>query len=100
MGLAVGKMAVPEIRAAVEKIFDRDAAISQFRNENGASTAGPDALWEVRLAAAKALGRDMFAEIRARAKETLADLRKEALHPANWKREYIPSQGGRGRRAR
>jgi hypothetical protein len=48
------KATVPEIKAAIERLFDKDAAQSQFRNEYGVSTANADALWEVRLAAGKA----------------------------------------------
>jgi hypothetical protein len=78
---ATQNVAVLEIKAAIEGVFDRDAAISQFRNEYGKSTANPDVLWEVRLASGKALKRDMLPEIQARGREILADLQKEALHP-------------------
>jgi len=69
------------IKAAVETIFDKDTAVSQFRNEYGKSTASSDALWDVRLAAGEALKRDMVPEMRARAQQVLAELRREALHP-------------------
>ncbi len=78
---AVGKLVVPEIKGAVERVFDRDAATAQFRNEHGASTANPDALWKVRFAAGRALNRDMIPEMRTRTKEILTTLRQEALHP-------------------
>jgi HEAT repeat protein len=71
----------PSIKAALERIFDKDAATVQFHNEYGAATANPDALWEVRLASGKALGKGMLPEIRDRAAKLIADLRQEALHP-------------------
>jgi hypothetical protein len=77
------KATVPEIKAAIERLIDKDAVQSQFRNEYGASTANADALWEVRLAAGKALNKDMIPEIRARSVKLLADLQKEALHPTD-----------------
>jgi hypothetical protein len=77
------KATVPAIKAAIERLFDRDAAQSQFRNEYGVSTANADALWEVRLAAGKALNKDMVPEIRTRTVKVLADLEQEALHPTD-----------------
>ena len=74
---------VPEVKAAFERLIDKDAAQAQFRNEFGTSTADADALWDVRLAAGKALHKDMTPEIRARAANVLADLRQEALHPTD-----------------
>lgn len=71
----------PKIKAAVERIFQSGTAKAQFHNEYGASTAGADALWEVRLCAGQALKRDMVPEMRARAKVLLAELQEEALHP-------------------
>jgi len=78
---AAGRMEVPGVRDAVERVFDRDTAIAQFHNEYGASTAGPDFLWDVRLASGSLLCKDMLPEIRAKAGEILADLKKEALNP-------------------
>jgi HEAT repeat protein len=78
---AVNNLTLPKIKAAVETVLDKDAAVSQFRNEYGASTASSDALWEVRLAAGKALMRDMVPAMRARAKQILTELRREALQP-------------------
>lgn len=78
---AKGKTGVPAIKAAVERVFHKETAKAQFRNEYGASLAGPDALWEVRLTAGKALNKDMLPEIRTRAGEILAVLQREALHP-------------------
>ena len=49
--------------------------------EYGASTASSDALWDVRLAAGKALKRNMVPEMRARAKQVLYELRQETMHP-------------------
>jgi hypothetical protein len=77
------KTTVPEIQAAIERLFDKDVALAQFRNEYGAATASPDALWDVRLAAGKALKKDMLPEIRARAVKILADLEQETLHPTD-----------------
>jgi hypothetical protein len=74
---------VPEIKAALERLIDKDAAQVQFRNEFGASTADADALWEIRLAAGNALHKEMTPEVRARAAKVLADLRREALHPTD-----------------
>ena len=77
------KATVPEIKSALERLIDKDAAQAQFKNEFGASTADTDALWEVRLAASKALHKDMAPEIRVRAATVLADLQQEALHPTD-----------------
>jgi hypothetical protein len=49
------KVSVPEMEAAIERLFDQNVAQSQFRNEYGVSTATAEALWEYRLAAGKAL---------------------------------------------
>jgi HEAT repeat protein len=89
------KVTVPEIEAAIERLFDKDVAQSQFRNEYGASTASADALWEVRLAAGKALKKDMLPEIRARAVKVLADLEQEALHPTDPDRPVFISNASR-----
>ena len=78
---AVGKLVVPQIKGALERVFDRDAATAQFRNEYGASTASPDALWNVSFAAGRALNRDMVPKMRTRTKEILTTLQEEALHP-------------------
>jgi HEAT repeat protein len=78
---AVDNLTDAKIKVAVETVFEKDAAVSQFRNEYGASTASSDALWDVRLAAGKALKRDMVPEMRARAKQVLAEIRREVLHP-------------------
>jgi HEAT repeat protein len=80
---ADAKLTVPTTKAALERIFDKDAALVQFHNEYGAATANPDALWEVRLASGKALGKDMLSEVRDRAAKLLADLRQEVLHPTS-----------------
>jgi hypothetical protein len=81
MDHADAKTSVPEIKAAVERLFDKDAAKAQFRNEYGAVLANADVLWEVRLTAGKALNRDMLAEIRMRAAEILDEVQREALEP-------------------
>ena len=78
---AANKMAEPELKAAVEKIFDPKIATEQFKNEYGASNAGPDALWNVRFAAGKALGIDLTAEMEERAVKILTELAAEAAHP-------------------
>jgi hypothetical protein len=78
---ADAKPTVPAIKAALERVFDKEAALAQFRNKFGVATANADALWEVRLASGKALNKDMVPEIRDRAIKVLALLRQEALHP-------------------
>ena len=65
----------------MERIFDTKVSAAQFKNEYGASTAGPDALWNVRFAAGKALGIDLTAEMEERAARILAELAAEAAHP-------------------
>lgn len=61
-------------RTTIETLFDPDQARKQLRNEFGASTAAPDAHWEVRLASGSALGTDMTSELRRRAAETIEHL--------------------------
>jgi len=78
---AVENMADPDIKAAVERVFNKDTAKAQFRNEHGKPTANDDTLWNVRHSAGRALKRDRVPEMRARAKALLAELRREALHP-------------------
>ena len=75
------KTAEPELKVALERVFDTKVATAQFKNEYGASTAGPDALWDVRLAAGKALGIDLTAEKKEKVEQILAELQQEALHP-------------------
>ena len=43
-----GKIAEPELKAAVETIFETKVSTAQFKNEYGTSTAVADALWKVR----------------------------------------------------
>ena len=78
---ATRRMGALAIKAAVERIFDRDVAVAQFKNEHGASMANADRLWEVRLAAGRALKRDMVPEMRTRATQVLGELKAEALRP-------------------
>lgn len=78
---AVPRMARPTIERAVEWIFDKDVAVQQFKNEYGNPTANADGLWEIRLAAGRALKRDMVAETRGRATQVLGELKAEALSP-------------------
>jgi len=73
--------ASPKIQAALEMLFDRDAARKQFRNEYGAATVSEDGIWEIHLAAGRSLKKDMGAEVRTKAAEILARLKEEALHP-------------------
>ena len=75
------RMDAAPVKAAVERIFDPEAARAQFKNEHGASLANADGLWEVRLAAGRLLGRDMTPEMRARAETLLAELAAEVRHP-------------------
>jgi HEAT repeat protein len=78
---AAARIAAPELKAAVEKVFETKAATEQFKNEYGASTANADALWNVRFAAGKALGVDLTAEMEERAVKILAKLAAEVAHP-------------------
>jgi hypothetical protein len=80
---ADAKATVPEIKAALERLMDKDSEQAQFRNEFGAATADADALWEIRLAAGNALRKDMRPEIRGRAAKVLVDLQRESLHPTD-----------------
>lgn len=84
-----------EIKAMVETLFDQEAALRQFRNEYGKSTANPDALWEVRLAMGHALKRNMIPEMRDRAKRVLGVLQQEAVHPTEPNRPAPMSYGSR-----
>jgi HEAT repeat protein len=80
---AAGRIEEPELKTAVERIFDTNQATAQFKNEYGKSTAGPDALWNVRFAAGKALQIDMTGQMQDRVKEILTELKQEAIHPTN-----------------
>ena len=71
------KTAEPELKPALERVFDTKIATAQFKNEYGVNTAGPDALWDVRSAAGKALGIDLTAEKKEKVEQILAELRKE-----------------------
>jgi HEAT repeat protein len=73
--------ASPEIQAALETLFDQNAAGKQFKNEYGAATASEDGVWEVHLEAGRALKKDMLPEIRSKAVQILAGLKAESLHP-------------------
>jgi HEAT repeat protein len=73
--------ASPEISAAMETLFDAQQTGAQFKNEYGAATANAEKLWDVRLAAGKALHRDLLPEIRAKAREILDDLEKQVTNP-------------------
>lgn len=74
--------ASPEIPAALETLFDQDTARKQFKNEYGAATASDEGIWEIHLAAGRALKKDMVPEIRSKAVEILARLKAESLHPS------------------
>jgi len=80
---AAKRMETAPIHAAVEKIFDSEQAAAQFHNEYGAVTASADALWDVRLAAGRALQANMGPEMQLRAAKLIEQLKAEALHPAN-----------------
>jgi HEAT repeat protein len=73
--------ASPEIQAALETLFDQDAARKQFKNEYGAAIASEDVVWEIHLAAGRALKKDMLPEIRSKTLQILAGLKAESLHP-------------------
>ena len=83
--------ASPEIQTALETLFDQDVARKQFKNEYGAATASEDGIWEIHLAAGRALKQDMVPEIRSKAGEILARLKAESLHPS---RPEEPSRMG------
>lgn len=71
------------VREALEQVFDKGRAVAQFHNEYGAATASDDGLWEVRLAAGRALKKDMVPEMRSKAAELLTVLKAEALQPSS-----------------
>jgi hypothetical protein len=73
--------AAPEVKAALETLYDSTAATQQFKNEFGASTASVETVWEVHLKAGEALKKDMLPEIRVKVQEILAVLKAESLHP-------------------
>ena len=91
---AAARMATPSIKAAVERILDRQVAVAQFKNEYGYPTANADGLWKVRLAAGRALKQDMVPEMRARATQVLGELKAGTLSPAksgrSARRKYVP----------
>jgi hypothetical protein len=83
-GLAHATNAVmsPKVKAAVERIFEPKTAMPQFVNEYGAKTITDEGFWAVRLAAGKALQKDMVADMRQRAQRLLGEMKSEALHPS------------------
>ena len=78
---AAKRMGAPAVAAAVERIFEPEAARAQFKNEHGASLANADSLWEVRRTAGRLLGKDMVPEMSARARALLEELAAEVRHP-------------------
>lgn len=77
---AKNRTATPAIKTAVERVFDTRLATAQFHNEYGAFIASAESLWDVRCAAGAALGLDMTGEMRLKAREILAALKRESLH--------------------
>ena len=77
---AVSKAVSPKIRAALEPLTREAALEIQFKNEYGASISSKESRWDVRYAAGLALGRDMTADMRARAGEILQSLKAAAEH--------------------
>jgi hypothetical protein len=71
----------PTIKAAVERVFDPNAARTQFVNEFGAKTITEEGSWAVRLAAGNALRKDMVPEMRRRARRLLGQMEAEVLRP-------------------
>lgn len=69
------------VKDAVERLFDSEQTQVQFRNEYGSPTANKDALWNVRVAAAEVLGRDLLKEKTDLARENVAILEAQARKP-------------------
>lgn len=72
----------PALQDAIARLFNKERAAAQFHNEYGAATANADVLWEVRLAAGRALSKDMLPEMRSQATGILGRLKAEALRPS------------------
>jgi len=62
------------LRAASMQVFQIESARRQFRNSYGYPIAGDDLLWQVRLAAGRAMGIDMVPDMRRRAYAVVGDL--------------------------
>lgn len=63
-----------ELRPLVERIHDPAVAKKQLRNEYDYPNARPRDLWEIRLRSGQVLGKDMFPEIRQRARSLVKEL--------------------------
>lgn len=62
------------LRASAQTVFQPDLARQQFRNVFGAQIGGEEAIWQVRLAAGRALGVDVVPDMRRRAYSLVGDL--------------------------
>jgi hypothetical protein len=75
------------LRTAAMDLYDGERLGRQFHdrygNRHGPNPGGEEILWEIRLSAGRALGKDMAAEMRARAVALLAELL--AVPRSGWK---------------
>jgi hypothetical protein len=89
----------PKIKAAVERVFEPNTAMPQFVNEYGAKTISDEGFWAVRLAAGKALQKDLVPDMRQRARRLLGEMKSEALRPtkpdaAEWLHDFSKAELG------